>query len=347
MHRWQFWVLAAAWYITLIYSVGLSIGFGPEQTIATEYWTNKPIGGSYGKMFADQGSLHAEGELDSAPWKLSSFYGDAGFYLLQAAGQQSIAPYRYRFLPPALVQVLSAVSGCSLPFSFALFNAVCTFLTALLFTWYLLDSYKFSQLLALLGGTMSIAMLPSVRTLAFPMVDPAAHLMMLIIVYAVVKRNVALFFVASIVGIATKETTMVGAVLWFLASPCLSSIPVAVVPVLAFMLVRVAMGGEPLEVNYGFNVLAGELPWYGSRVFDAPLGVLKRIVEAFGPLWIGLIYVPRHRLLREQVAMVPLVVVATVVLSYHIARPLGVLFPVVLPAALLFLQGNEPDTCSG
>lgn len=171
-----FWIISTLWYITLIYHVGLSIGYGPEATTNIHYWTDKPQGGYYSHVYVDQGFLHEKVILDNALWKRSSFYGDAGYYLLQAEGKESIAPYHYRFIPTTLVEIFSKLTGMSSSKSFTLFNCICTLVTSILFTYYLIDGYKFTQLLALLGGTMSIAMLPSVRTLAFPMIDPATHL---------------------------------------------------------------------------------------------------------------------------------------------------------------------------
>jgi branched-subunit amino acid transport protein len=250
------------------------------------------------------------------------------------SGEESIAPYHYRVLPVWLVQA----TGLPAPVGFLLLNSVAALLTALLFTRYLLRCYGLSPDLALLGGTLAITILPMARTLPFPMVDPLAHLWAMCIIYAVATRNAPAFIVASVAGVATKETLAIGALLWVIAAPRWQSLPIAAVPVVVFVGIRLAMGGAAFEANYGYDVAAGELPDYWTRIYIDPVGLLYRVLSAFGLLWVGVLAIPRHRLLREQWIAIPLVILAAVVLSSRVARPLGILFPVVIPGVLLMLQ---------
>jgi hypothetical protein len=343
--HWYFWLGCAAVYVSLIWWA-VSIGYGPERTITSRYYYSpkSPGGELYREVYPDQGTSPP---LDTVIWKLSSFYGDAGFYLMQVNNQNSIAPYHYRIFPTTMVSIIVRITGLPATTAFMLFNALCAFLAAMLFTRYLLDCYSLSPDLALLGGVLTLTMLPTIRTLVFPMIDPCAQLLMLCIIYAVAVRNVFAFIVASVLGVATKEPLAVGAILWFIVMPSLWGGLIAAVPVLTFAGLRVAMGGAPFEANYGYNVLAGELPSYILRFQDNPVDLLLRIGSAFGLLWIGLGAIPRHRLLREQWIAVPLIILATLLLSSRIARPLGVLFPIVIPGALLLWQqfclGNNAD----
>jgi hypothetical protein len=108
--------------------------------------------------------------------------------------------------------------------------------------------------------------------------------------------------------------------------------------VVVFVGIRLAMGGAAFEANYSYDVAAGELPDHWTRIYTDPLGLLYRVLSAFGLLWVGVLAIPRHRLLREQWIAIPLVILAAVVLSSRVARPLGILFPVVIPGVLLMLQ---------
>jgi branched-subunit amino acid transport protein len=304
MHR--YWFVAIALYVSLIWWQGGLIA-GAEATLRG----------------------------DALPrWQLASYYGDAGEYVALASGEESIAPYHYRVLPIWLVQAI----GLPAPVGFLLLNSTAALLTALLFTRYLLHCYSLSPDLALLGGALAITMLPMARTLPFPMIDPLAHLWAMCIVYAVATRNAPAFIAASIAGVATKETLAIGALLWMIAVPRWQSFPIAAVPVAVFVGIRLAMGGAAFEANYGYDVAAGELPDYWTRIYTDPVGLLYRVLSAFGLLWVGVLAIPRHRLLREQWIAIPLVILAAVLLSSRVARPLGIVFPVVLPGALLLLQ---------
>ena len=111
---------------------------------------------------------------------------------------------------------------------------------------------------------------------------------------------------------------------------------------LAFGAYRLALGGSLLEVNYGYSVLEGQFPAYGQRLFGlrSSAGLLLQMFLAFAFVWTGLPNAWRHPLLRRSLSVVPLVLVASVLLSSRITRVIGVLYPIVIPAFLLYFDAG-------
>ena len=151
----RFWILACLIYATLIYSTAIHYAFGPEKTINLTFYTwpreNNP---TLQEHFPDKGrwtDLDLE-DVDSrfVPvdfWKLTSVWGDAGYYLLQAEGRDdSIAPFKYRVLPTAIVGAIHALTRAPASIIFAVLNCLLTLCTAVLFTIYLLKDQWLSHL---------------------------------------------------------------------------------------------------------------------------------------------------------------------------------------------------------
>lgn len=261
-------------------------------------------------------------------WQRSSFHGDAGEYL----SDDPIAPYRYRVLPLFLARSVTA---------FWILNAASAFLVGVLFTLYLLRD--FSQMLSLLGGVLAVTSLAMQRTLIFPMVEPLSLLMALFVFWSLRERHAAAFLVSAVLAVMTKEVFIAAAPLWIVHTQ-----PrrwwVAVAPLVTFVLIRLLSGAPPAEVNYGYNILAGELPDYAMR-FVEPAGMadlLTRLFLAFGFVWMGLANIGRDPFLkRSAMVYIPLVILAAVLLSSRIARVIGILYPVLIPSFLLFFTEDH------
>jgi hypothetical protein len=86
------------------------------------------------------------------------------------------------------------------------------------------------------------------------------------------------------------------------------------------------------------------------RLFDSgqSLMVCASVFLSFSFLWLGLFNIRKHRFLLRSSILVPLVILTAILLSGSIARVLGVLFPVVIPAFLLFFdRASEQREASG
>ena len=139
-----------------------------------------------------------------------------------------------------------------MPLVYSLINAVCAFLTVHLFVFYLTRYLKFPRLHAMIGGILFITMLSLTMTITFPMLEPISFLFVILAFMAAASKNMPLFIVASILGVATKEVLIIFSLLWLVnhvhfakgrLAQNMMAVLVSSVPILAFCVIRVALGG--------------------------------------------------------------------------------------------------------
>jgi hypothetical protein len=275
-------------------------------------------------------------------------WGDAGYYVMQCDSlASSIAPYKYRFLPTLVVKAISILCNTSIHRAFLALNIFVTLLTSLLFTNYLRKDLLFTDLVAFIGGMLFVTMVSVTRTLPFPMMEPSSMVFSLLIYIAAVKRNPYMFIFACLGGIMCKEILVVGSLIWLLENrpfvdrgAMFKCVFVSAIPVFGFVLIRVIMGGSPLEVNYGYNVGAGEFPSYGLRLLSVSgiLSLLQKTFLAFSFLWLGLVNINKSQFLKRHAIIIPVIILAAFLFSSRIARVLGIFFPVLIPMFLLFFE---------
>jgi hypothetical protein len=354
-----YWVLCVLVYIGLMYSTSLQNGFGPEKGVTLNYFTTPKTHPpncnetQFEKFFPDQGILNGtpSESIGDNFWKMSGFFGDAGFYVMQADSLAlSIPPFKYRFLPTELVGWTSKALGWSIPNTFTIFNTVLVGMTALLFTFYLRKYFNFSQVLALIGGVLFLTMAPSTRTIPFPSLEPASFLVVMLLFIAAISKNIPLFIISSLAGVATKEVFVVAGVIWLASESSLKkqnlavSLMMVMAPVAGFALIRYIVGGNPMEVNFGYNIMKGEFPKdYATRLFH-PSTLFELAITvflSFSFLWAGLINLKKNKFLLRSAIFVPVVIFAAFVLSGQIIRVLGVLFPIVITSFLLFFSRDD------
>lgn len=346
-----FIALCAVIYLALIYSTGLHIAWGPERTVQPGRWLTEQLLPKQVQETAQRAALKEA--VEAVPyWGWQAGYGDAVQYMRPAVeGRAGVAPFRYRPLVPELVAVVHRVLGMRPDIVFVLLNIAVLMAAAFLYTVILQRSFGLEPLLALVGGILFLTIVANTGTSSYPMLDPAAHLFsLLLFVFAYHHRPVA-FAVTAVLAVLVKETLVVYALVWaamyfpwrsFAWRPVVITALVGAAPVLSFLLVRYVLGSGAIEVNYGFNLLHGEFPSrYIARLTDAhALNVLlTSLVMAFGPLWLGVLKLPLDRkLLLGGLVMIPLVTLATILLSSGVARVMGVMFPFVLTPFLFYFQ---------
>jgi hypothetical protein len=342
-------------YASLALSTSLQLTFGPEATLRLADYYTRDAGArdeQFRSWYPDFGSLANDaqalnvlrhGEL----WKFSSVWGDAAYYVRQATHpEQSVPPYRYRFLPTAVVGALHQSTQLSVEAVFVIFNVLVSVLTALLFELHLQKQFGFARVTSVLGGCLFITSAAITGTLSFPMLEPASALCSCLLFMAAYSRNALGFACAALAGVATKEVLAFSGLLWWLHRDHTESkwacALMAAIPVIAFGAYRLALGGSAIEVNYGYNVLDGQFPAYGQRLFGlrSSAGLLVQVFLAFAFIWTGLLNALQHPLLRRSLTVIPLVVFASVLLSSRITRVIGVLFPIVIPAFLLYFDSG-------
>lgn len=346
----RFWFLAFIIFSSLIYSTSLHYAYGPAHTISLSYFTKGSNNQAIADNFVDMGKLsdqHIACTGDNF-WKLGSFWGDCAYYIMQAESlNDSIAPYKYRFFPTLVVKLLSRITNISIVKSFVLLNCMVSVLTALLFTSFLIKYFQFSDFISLIGGILFLTMVANTRTIPFPMLEPFSMFLFLIVFISVANRNILLFCTSAIVGVVTKEIMVIASLMWLLETYqfkdkrrlILDSL-LALIPIVTFVIVRIILGGSAFEVNYGFNLLNGEFPTYGLRLFHirSLIGLAIKVFLSFSFLWLGLFNIKNNSFLLRQGVIIPIVILAAILFSSRIARVLGILFPLVIPSFLYFFS---------
>jgi len=317
MKKSTYMLICALLYAYIIYSVGLSWRLGGEGTL----------------------------RLSDSEWiEHSGTVNDNNAYM----SFDPIAPYKYRVLPIGIAEEFYMM-GLSPLWSYVLVNVISAWLMAMLFTVYLITWHDMNYIEAMLGGVLSLVVVAVPSTLLLPMVDIPAMLATLCLFASIRSGKVFYFVVASIGAVATKEVLLAGGFLWFAyhnEHPLIKRIAVASVPIVAFMAIRALMGSSPLEVNYGYDMLSGQLPTgYAVRLLsvDGWIELLSRTALAMGALWLGLYKLYDDRFLMLSVATFVLpTIIACWLLSSRIARPLGVEYIVMIPLFLMLFKTRKP-----
>ncbi len=350
LNRHKYWILVSLTYLTLFVSTSLHHFYGVERTVSLSYYVESEE--SLKEYFPDMGLLKGQ-PVDTywrKVWKLSSFSLDVQYYLIHSAGiNQGIPPYKYRILPVLIVRAISSILQISKEMSFVLMNLLVVYLTALLFNLYLMKDFNFSKMGSFIGGILFVTMASVTGTLPFPMLDPISLLFSMLIFISVIRRNPYIFILSSIAGVLSKEVLVIFSLMWFLETiqlrnkrKLLKNIIISILPIIAFISIRIALGGAAFEVEYGHNILKGEFPDLIKRLVDPGeiFYAFRRTFLTFSFVWFGIVNVGKHDFFKRQIIIVPIVILATIVLSAQITRPLGILFPLVIPMFLMFFEEN-------
>jgi hypothetical protein len=344
-------------YASLIFSSALQFTLGPESVVRVDgFYTadRNSRDANFLRAHPDFGILSQDADArralkKGADWTFASFWADAAYYVAQVSSlDDSMAPYKYRFLPTLVVRSIVAVSGLQIEHAFIVFNVIASLLTALLFETFLLRFFELRAITALLGGCLFTTSASNTGTLGFPMLEPASALFSCLIVWSVAYEKVALFILVSVLGVVTKEVLVISGLLWMLVHAkrevrsLVKHLCIASAPLLAFVTARVVLGGAPLEVNYGYDVLHGDFPTYGRRIFGlrSLAGVALQVFLSFSFLWLGLCAAPRNPFLKRCLPIVPITILSAILLSGRLTRVLGILFPIVIPSGLIWLEAK-------
>ncbi|MCK4594359.1 hypothetical protein KAU45_07640, partial [bacterium] len=283
-------------------------------------------------------------------WKLCADWGDVTRYLYQAeTGKLIYTPYRYRPLGIWLAGGVSALTGMDVSYAFVLNNTLAVLAAAIGFLLYLKRFHGFNRYLALLGSILFVTSTAVVSSLPFPLIDSLTYPLIVGVFWFARSKKPLPFIGVSLVGVLTKEVMGIAGPLYLVANlrrgqgwkQNLSTTAVSLVPVLGYIAVRLVAGGGIDEVNYGYNLLAGEFPNYYARLlYWGGLWMISiNTFTAFGFLWLGLFNLRRDRFLLKAFLIVAIpVFLATVLFSARISRPLGLLFPIVIPLFLLYFR---------
>jgi len=350
----KYWILISLIFFTLIYSTSLNFAYGVERTVGLAHFVVPDE--TLEQYFPDLGSLTGF-PIDTYGknvWKLTNASRDCGNYIL-ASKQFGLGnpPYKYRILPPLIVHIMSSILQISVEMTYVLMNILVAYITAIFFNIYLLKDFNFSKMISFIGSILFITMTALTGTLPFPMLDPMSFLFSILIFISVKRKNPYLFIFSSIAGVLTKEVLVISSLMWFIETmqikdkvKTIKNIIICMVPIIVFALVRMELGGSPFEVYFGHNPLKGNIPDLWKRLTTlGGLGYsIKMAFLSFSFLWVGIINVSKHNFFKRQIIIIPIVFIAAVSLSDQITRPLGILFPIVIPMFLIFFERHTQTT---
>jgi len=351
----KYWIIISLIYLSLIYSVSISFCYGPEHTIANSCFNYPLDDHPLKEYYPDLGEYKNASSLQwNDFWKLSSFWGDCGYYLLQSENLSlSISPYKYRILPTSIALGIHKLTGLPLALSYVLMNILFVYLIGIVFTYFCKRCFGFSNNLSLLGGILAITCVGITRTLPFPMLEAVEYFFFLLLILILKIKNNYLYFLSSICCVLSKELLIMVGFLYFVNNYSIAkndkftfvkTLLFSLTPFIVFSGVRVLLGGAPIELNYGFNILAGEFPTYGLRLFSIRglVSLSIRIFLSFSFLWFGLLNIRRDRFLYiNTIYALPLIIIPTIFLSSRISRVIGVLFPLIIVLFLFFFKKDD------
>lgn len=271
---------------------------------------------------------------------LSYTTGDQQRYLEYARTGQTIAPYKYRVIALAPVRLLVAL-GMNPYLAFLFWNAISAIGASLLFAHLLGRFYEATLLEQIAGMVALLTSIGVVRTALFPMLDCAALLASVAVLYVIHDGRLRYFIPIALLAVGTKEVFAMSGLLFALYQR--RAYAVIALPIAAFMLIRLALGGAALEVNYGFDLAQGHWPIYGQRLLSLRgwETVLIETLFAGGVLWAGVLAY-RERFIRlALLTYVAPMVAAAWILSSRIARPLVVIVPVLALGCILLIRQLE------
>lgn len=345
----RFLLLAIVVFTSVSYSTIFHLAFGQVKTIEPTTYLEKEFLANLDTSLKLKTEMLIR--LENIPrWQWTSASGDARQYVNNAEElSTAIPPFQYRVFVPGLVYILRTFLPFDTHRTFALLNFAFLLATATLYTMFLRYALKLEQPLSLIGGILSLTILSHTRTGAYPLVDPATNFFALLVFMAAYSGAAVPFLIASVLGVATKEILLFATPLWLATQIHFATLTwrravfhtsVAAVPLMVFIVLRLSQGGPALDVNYGFDLLNGELPSYAHKrltQWSAFFFFVKGItLYAFGPLWLGVLNVRRNPFLFRATVTVPVVWTATFFFSGRVERVQGVLFPIVITLFLFF-----------
>lgn len=354
--------------MTTFYFAGYDTG---HPAITGTYFSSENTESPLSYHWSDIGSGKCMPVNLSNYWKFNSYWADEAYYLLQAQGKQSIPPYSYRIVTPALAGLshelfltyLSGIPVINFPDSvlsgFAFINFLFIFFSSYLLYLFLKD-IGFNSKYGLIGSILFLSSLSVIEVGTLPMVDAGTYFFMIAGLYSIWKNYDLLYVVSTSAGILNKETIAILIPIFLINKIRLSDnvfsnynlrkTVTGLLPVIAFVFPRYYFD-KAIVVNYGYNVLNNEFPTsYIIQHLSYP-GIIAEIFGIFSSflfLWIGLRNVRSNNFIfRSTVVALPLIIAAQVFLASRTTRIIFQIYPLIIASFLYYLQESlekeEPE----
>ena len=333
---------------------------GVEPGLSFSFYANEQPAGIT-EQYSDAGiisdrkdelaSLHEEG------WKVSSFWRDSWQYLIGSSGDfaEVRSPFLYRFVPTGIAFAINQLFGggpTTLLLAWQVMNVLAVALTAGVVTFLGIRLFHAPATIAIATPAVMVASIPVVHTTGFVSVDPLSMLWVAGIALALYMRSWWLFILTAVAGTLTKEVLAIAALPWLLMTirhakadrrlwPAVGGVVTALTPIVTFLAIRAALGSSAVEVNFGFNPLAGEFPSYWQR-FTSVTGIIAfglAVFFAFTVLWVGIFGTRRPLWLRDfSWSLLLGLVISIALLSGRVTRTMAPMGPLLALGMMPLLQ---------
>jgi hypothetical protein len=227
---------------------------------------------------------------------------------------------------------------------FAVVNLGFLTLTGLLFFAY--SRYLVGNVwLALLGAVIYLTCRTNLQSAGAPMVDPGAFFFLLLGMWAILRRRPLWLFIAMLIGVFTKETTLLLWPLLWLADHLamrqkLLWSALLVPGTLAYLTWRFILNPDSGGTSF-FSIEEARNFAEQLRGVVTPNGFID-IVSSFNLFWIPaaitVFFLPYPSILRRWLWLTALLVAMIALLGGNYGRILFLAFPVVIPLALVGIQ---------
>jgi hypothetical protein len=285
-------------------------------------------------------ALYADGWQASETWRHWRCCDNQHWIQQSESVGSAIAPFRYRVTIPAMVHLIPLPA----PFAWQVWNITMITLLGSGMVAYLMYFYQHGRGMALLGGFMVVTTVTITRTALVPSVDISAMVLMLALLACVQAQRMLAFIGVAIVAVLTKEVFILAAPLWWVHTRFGWKWTIGLIPLAAFVLIRLILGGSALEINYGYDAtnsaqLADALHY--ARLDPVSLGnFLITVFMSLGYLWIGfpLAVLSDRYTMRRVIVVTTLTVIAVFLLSSQVQRNMGIIAVVLIPPLLNAIQ---------
>lgn len=305
----------------------------------------------------------------------NSAWGDSMAYFSMAVGEKSYAPYSLRPFIPSAVGALAKFTlseeqkndkdrlfrhVSNLMVLLNLLTGISLILLPILYFRKLLLYDQSDMALIVLTGVINLGV---IQTAPFFMLDLASYLVFMLAAAAFFSRNILLLSLVACVGILIKEISIVLTlpilVLALESKPrqFLNALYIFL-PLFVFSGLRLLMGEDPMSMNYGWNITAGEIK-LGYLIFHLGgidnffIFAIKVMAGIGGILSLAIYFYKTYRLEKKIFltigALVLAVVAANALLASRVPRVVGVVTPFLLFYVLyvieqrMSLQRNHPE----
>lgn len=279
---------------------------------------------------------------------------DSYFYVDEFYGKQTEGHWQYRIVTIELVrlvpnQVERLLKRDVTPYRrahihFAIVNVLFLILGGCLFFTYSRDLLK-SVWLAILGSVIFLTSRTNLLEGGAPMVDAGAFFFLLLGAWAILRVSPVWLFIAMLVGVFTKETTLLlWPLLWLtdhLSTRQKMLFSILLVPgTVAFLIFRFVLYPDPAGSDF-FSI--EKVPDFVDQVRGilTPNGLID-LVSSFSLFWIpaafAMFRLSYPSILRRWLWLIPLLMVMVLFLGGNFGRILFLAFPVVIPLALIGLR---------